>query len=126
MELVERFLGYVTFDTQSSETSGTHPSSPGQLVLARTLAEELRGLGARDVFVSEGGYVYATIPASADQADIPALGFLAHMDTSPDASGAQVKPRRVVYQGGVWPLEPRDGRLIRKSFRNSTGLSARS
>ena len=94
MELVERFLRYVTFDTQSLETSGTHPSSPGQLVLARALAEELRGLGAHDVFVSEGGYVYATIPASADQTGVPALGFLAHMDTSPDAPGAQVKPRR--------------------------------
>ena len=104
MELVERFLRYVTFDTQSSETSGTHPSSPGQLVLARALAEEMRGLGARDVFVSEGGYVYATIPASADQTGVPALGFLAHMDTSPDAPGAQVKPRRVVYQGGVLAL----------------------
>ena len=104
MKVIERFLKYVSFDTQSSETSGTHPSSAGQLVLARVLAEELRGLGARDVFVSEGGYVYATIPASADRADLPALGFLAHMDTSPDASGANVKPRRVVYAGGVLPL----------------------
>ena len=104
MDLIDRFLKYVSFDTQSSETSGTHPSSAGQLVLARVLVEELRGLGAREVFVSEGGSVYATIPASLDRTDLPALGFLAHMDTSPDASGANVKPRRVAYAGGVLPL----------------------
>lgn len=103
-KLIERFLKYVMYDTQSSETSGTHPSSEGQRVLAQVLAEELEELGAKDVFVSEGAYVYATIPASAGRETEEALGFLAHMDTSPDASGKNVKPKRVVYQGGVLPL----------------------
>lgn len=104
MNAIDRFLHYVTFDTQSSETSGTHPSSAGQLVLARALADELAARGARDVHLSETGYVYATIPASAGREGEPALGFLAHLDTSPAASGAHVKPARVVYAGGVLPL----------------------
>lgn len=104
MKLIERFLKYVSFDTQSSETSGMHPSSAGQIVLAKALADDLMALGARDVFVSETAYVYATIPASAGREEEPALGFLAHMDTAPDASGANVKPRRVVYSGGVLAL----------------------
>lgn len=102
--LLERFLRYVTFDTQSSETSGTHPSSSGQVVLANALAEELKALGAKDVQVSSGGYVYATLPASAGREGEPALGFLAHLDTAPDASGKGVKPRVVRYEGGVLPL----------------------
>lgn len=97
--LIERFLRYVSFDTESSETSGTHPSSPGQRVLADHLAAELTALGARDVFVSETSYVYATIPASAGREKEPALGFLAHLDTSPDAPGANVKPSRIVRDG---------------------------
>ena len=101
---VSRFLRYVTIDTQSSETSGTHPSSPGQTRFAHQLADELRGLGARDVFLSDDAYVYATIPASAGRETEPALGFLAHMDTSPDASGANVRPQCIRYAGGVIPL----------------------
>lgn len=104
MELIRRFLEYVSFDTQSSEESGTHPSTPGQTILARHLASELAALGAGGVMVTDGSYVYATIPASPARTGEPALGFLAHMDTSPDASGRDVKPRRVVYDGGVLPL----------------------
>lgn len=102
--IVNRFLKYVSFDTQSSETSGMHPSSEGQRVLARYLADELTALGAKDVYLSDTAYVYATIPASPGREGEPALGFLAHMDTSPDASGADVKPTRVIYQGGVLSL----------------------
>lgn len=102
--LIERFLKYVSYDTQSSETSGTHPSTEGQLVLAKAIASEVVQLGARDVFVSDGAYVYATIPATPGREGEPALGFLAHLDTSPDASGANVRPSRIVYPGGVWPL----------------------
>lgn len=98
-KLVERFLKYVKFDTQSSETSGTHPSSEGQRVLAEELKKELEAMGAKDVYLSELAYLYATIPASADRADAPALGFLAHLDTSPDASGKDVKPSVIMREG---------------------------
>ena len=104
MELIERFLKYVSYETTSSEASGLHPSSEGQRVMARELVRELTAMGAKDVYLSEGAYVYATIPASADrQADKP-LGLLAHMDTSSEASGKNVQPSRVVYSGGVLPL----------------------
>ena len=104
LKTIERFLRYVTVDTQSSETSATQPSTPGQAVFARQLAEELKALGAADVFLSDGACVYATIPASAGREGEAALGFLAHLDTSPEASGASVKPQRVVYRGGVLNL----------------------
>lgn len=97
--LLERFLRYVGFDTQSSDTSGAAPSTPNQLVLARHVAEELKRLGAADVYLSPGGVVYARLPASVGWEQVPALGFLAHFDTSPDASGANVKPRIVTFTG---------------------------
>ncbi|MCQ2392030.1 MAG: peptidase T [Kiritimatiellae bacterium] len=102
--MLSRFLTYVAFDTQSSEGSTALPSTPGQTILAKHLAQELTDLGAHDVYLSPDAYVYATIPASPDRAHEPALGFLAHMDTSPDASGAHVKPTRVTYTGGILPL----------------------
>ena len=104
MELIERFLKYVSYETTSSEASGLHPSSEGQRVMACELVRELTAMGVKDVYLSEGAYVYATIPASADRVADKPLGFLAHVDTSEAASGKDVKPRRVVYQGGVLPL----------------------
>lgn len=104
MDLIERFLDYVSFDTQSREDSTELPSTPGQLVLARHLHEQLIVLGAKGCHLSAGGYVYATIPATPGREDVPPLGFLAHMDTAPDASGKDVKPQRVTYTGGVLPL----------------------
>ena len=101
---LERFLRYVTFDTRSSDKTGTHPSTPGQLVFGAALADELRALGARDVRTTADGYVYATVPATPGREAEPALGFIAHLDTSPDASGAGVRPRIVRYGGGVLPL----------------------
>lgn len=98
-KLVERFIKYVQFDTESSETSGTHPSSEGQRVLAEELKRELEAMGAEDVHLSDTSYLYATIPASADRKHESALGFLAHLDTSPDASGKNVKPSIVTRDG---------------------------
>ena len=102
--LLRRFLRYVTFDTQSSPTSGTHPSTPGQLVFGHAIADELRALGAQDVRQTEDGYVYAAIPASPGRAGEAAIGFLAHLDTAAEASGADVRPQVVRYGGGILPL----------------------
>ena len=88
---VERFLEYVEIDTQSSEDSDTFPSTPGQLELQQKLFNELKALGLDDVVLDEHGYVFATVPATSDKDDIPIIGFLAHVDTSPEMSGAGVK-----------------------------------
>jgi len=122
MNLIDRFLNYVAFETQSSATSTLLPSTPGQLVLAEALADELTKLGAKDVFLSPAGYVYATIPSSLDRANEPALGFLAHMDTAPDASGKDVKPSVVEYKGGVLPLGSSGRALDPKMFPELTKL----
>jgi tripeptide aminopeptidase len=90
--VVERFLRYVTFDTQSTEGSASYPSTPKQLVLLDRLAEELRAIGLADVVRDAHGYVMATIPATTKKPNVPVIGFLAHVDTSPEASGANVKP----------------------------------
>src|SRR5436190_20379037 len=92
MTVLDRFLRYVRYDTQSDETSSTFPSTAKQLVLLRDLAAELRELGAADAAVDDCGYVMATIPATAGCSDVPAIGFIAHVDTSPEMSGANVKP----------------------------------
>ncbi len=88
---VELFLEYVKFDTQSSEGSDTFPSTPGQLVLLKRLHDELKELGLDDVFMDEFGYVFATVPATSEKQDVPVIGFLAHVDTSPEMSGQDVK-----------------------------------
>jgi tripeptide aminopeptidase len=91
MSLLDRFLRYVVIDTRSDERSTTLPSTPGQLVLMRILVEELRGLGLDDVVLDEHGYVMATIPATVTH-DVPVIGFVAHVDTSPEMSGTGVRP----------------------------------
>ena len=88
---VERFLEYVKFDTQSVEGSDTFPSTPGQLVLLQRLHDELKSLGLADVTLDPHGYVFATVPATSLKADVPVIGFLAHVDTSPEMSGQGVK-----------------------------------
>src|SRR5437763_16154304 len=90
--VVERFLRYVTFDTQSREESETYPSTPGQLVLADRLVAELRDIGLADAARDSNGYVIATIPATTRKTNVPVIGFIAHVDTSPEVSGAGVKP----------------------------------
>ena len=88
---VERFLDYVKIDTQSREGSDTYPSTPGQLDLLRLLQAQCAGLGLADVTMDEHGYVFATIPANSDKRDVPMIGFIAHVDTSPEMSGRDVK-----------------------------------
>jgi tripeptide aminopeptidase len=89
---LERFLRYVTIDTRSDELSTTTPSTPGQWILLRLLVEELKDIGVSDVSIDEFGYVMATIPATSTKEGIPAIGFLAHVDTSPEMPGHGVKP----------------------------------
>jgi len=100
MTVVERFLKYVTFGTQSSETSGTTPSTPGQRVFAEALVKELNELGLEEISIDEHSYVMASLPANTDDASIPTIGFISHLDTSPDMAGENVKPRIVTYEGG--------------------------
>jgi tripeptide aminopeptidase len=89
--VLERFLRYVQYDTQADEDSTSYPSTSKQLVLLRDLAEELRSLGLRDAAMDDHGYVTATIPATSSK-QVPTIGFIAHVDTSPDVTGANVKP----------------------------------
>ncbi|MDH4018694.1 MAG: peptidase T, partial [Xanthomonadales bacterium] len=90
-DCVERFLEYVKIDTQSREDSDTFPSTPGQLVLLQRLRDELKALGLEDVVMDQHGYVFATVPATSEKQDVPVIGFLAHVDTSPEMSGEGVK-----------------------------------
>lgn len=100
MKASERFLQYVLFDTTSCEENPHCPSTANQLTFANRLVEELHTLGVEDARVDENGYVYGSLPANCET-DAPALGFISHMDTSPDASGAGVKPHIVKnYDGG--------------------------
>ena len=109
---LERFLRYVRIDTQSADESETYPSTAKQLDLARLLAEELRALGMAEVQMDKYGYVTATLPANIE-ASVPVVGFLAHMDTSPAASGADVKPRVVEnYDGQDIVLNPEKNILL--------------
>lgn len=109
MTIVERFLKYVSFDTQSAEDSETTPSTEKQWILARYLKEELEGIGLTEVEIDEHAYVYATLPANTDK-PLPTVGFIAHMDTSPDCSGKDVKPRIVKdYDGGDIVLDEAAG-----------------
>ncbi len=101
MELKDRFLKYVSFDTQSSEQSETFPSTDKQLVLLNYLNEEMKALGLSDVVTDKYGYTMGTIPASKGCESVPTIGFIAHVDTSPDMSGKDIKPRIIEdYQGG--------------------------
>lgn len=109
MDLIERFLNYVSFDTQSSETGTTTPSTQKQLVFAEYLKKELNSLDFDDVYLDNNGYLYATLPANTDK-KTPTVGFISHYDTSPDCSGANIKPRIVKnYDGKNITLCEQDG-----------------
>lgn len=109
MTLTERFLKYVSFDTQSSEDATTCPSTEKQLRLAEYLRDELTALGLTEVELDAHGYLYATLPANTAK-PVPTIGFIAHMDTSPDASGKDVRPRIVkAYDGGDIILDAEAG-----------------
>lgn len=104
MTVIERFLKYVIFDTQSDESTGVTPSTPKQMVFAQYLKTELEELGLKDISLDENGYLFATLPSNVDH-EVPVVGFIAHMDTSPDMSGENVKPRIVEkYDGKDIPL----------------------
>lgn len=99
-QIVNRFLKYVSFDTQSDEASSSTPSTEKQFRLAEYLVEELRAVGLEEVEMDTQGYVYATLPSNVEHA-VPTIGFIAHIDTSPDASGANVQPRIVQNYDGT-------------------------
>ena len=98
MELTERFLKLVSYPTTSDEGSETCPSTPGQLVLARAIVEDMRAMGIADAYVDDHGYVYGTVPATGEG---PTIGLIAHMDTAPDAKGDDIRARITEpYKGG--------------------------
>ena len=100
MNITERFLKYVSFTTTSDDNTKMTPSTPGQMIFAQYLVEELKSIGLQEVDLDSNGYVMATLPANTDKA-IPVIGFVSHMDTSPDMSAKNVKPRIVSnYDGG--------------------------
>lgn len=99
MSVVERFLRYVKYDTQSDPHSRLHPSSPGQMEFARVLCEEMREVGLQDVSVDEYGYVMGFLPSNMER-ETPAVGFIAHMDTSPELSGKNVNPQIIANYAG--------------------------
>lgn len=106
MNLTERLINYTKFDTQSAEDSQTVPSTPKQLIFAEYLKKELEDEDFEDVEMDEKGYIYATLPANTKK-EIPTIGFISHYDTSPDASGADIKARIVSnYDGGDIELSP--------------------
>lgn len=100
MNVQDRFLKYVKYDTQSDEYSSTVPSTAKQLVLANALVDEMKSIGIEDAHVDEFGVVYGTIPKTCDS-EVKTIGFIAHMDTSPDMSGENVKPRIVSSYDGT-------------------------
>ncbi len=99
MTLLDRFLRYVSFDTQSDPASKTYPSTKGQLALLQLLADEMRQMGVADVAMNEHGYVTGTIPPTAGCESEPTIGFFAHVDTSPDAPGKNIKPQLIDLEG---------------------------
>ncbi len=101
MDIVDRFLKYVSFCTTSDENTGMTPSTPGQMEFAGFLADELKSIGLKDVSLDSNGYIMATLESNLPSgSQVPVIGFIAHMDTSPDASGKHVQPRIVkAYDG---------------------------
>lgn len=97
--LVKRFLHYVSFDTQSDELTNMTPSTPGQMFFAKELEKELRHIGLTDISLDDNGYLMATLPANCEK-ELPTIGFIAHLDTSPDCSGRKVSPRIVEKYDG--------------------------
>lgn len=99
MNVVDRFIKYVKFDTESNTTTGTTPSTPGQLILAQELKKELDEIGLQDISLDSNGYLMATLPSNTNK-QVPTIGFVAHMDTSPDLTGKNVNPRIVKSYDG--------------------------
>ena len=113
--VTDKFLRYVSYETTSDENSTTHPSNLQELVLLRQLVEEMKQMGIADASIDEYGYVMGTIPSNLDH-EVPALGFIAHVDTSPDASGRDIKPQFIRnYDGSDIPLKGVPGLALRVS-----------
>lgn len=111
-EVVNRFIKYVKFDTESNTETGLTPSTPGQMVLAREIEKELREMGLEDISLDDNCYLMATLPANTDK-DLPSIGFIAHLDTSPDLTGANVNPRIVEnYDGKIIVLNSEKNILL--------------
>ena len=120
--VTERFLRYVSFDTQSDENSTTCPSTAKQKLLAAALVEEMKEMGIQDARMDEFGYVYGTVPGDPS---LPTIGLIAHMDTSPDASGADIRAKIVEYTGADVCLNEEKGIFLREkdypSLKNHHG-----
>ncbi len=112
MQAHERLLRYVTFDTQSNEASETCPSTPKQRVFGQSLVEEMKAMGIADAHMDPDGYLYGTVPGDPG---LPTIGLIAHMDTSPDCSGANIRPRIVAYSGGDLVLHEAQGIVMREA-----------
>lgn len=113
MTLIDRFLKYVKFDTQSDELTNMTPSTPGQMIFARQLETELRELGLTEITLDDNGYLMATLPSNISDKKVPTVGFIAHLDTSPDMSGRHVNPRVVEkYDGGDIVLNKADNIVL--------------
>lgn len=115
MNVVDRFLQYVKFDTQSDELTNMTPSTPGQMIFAQHLEKELHELGFEEITLDENGYLMATLPSNIDK-EVPTIGFIAHLDTSPDMSGRHVNPRVVEnYDGNDIILNTEKGVVLSPS-----------
>ncbi|MBD5276132.1 MAG: peptidase T [Bacteroides sp.] len=113
MTIVDRFLDYVKFDTQSDELTNLTPSTPGQMIFARHLRDVLEGMGLKDITLDDNGYLMATLPGNITDRKVPTIGFIAHLDTSPDMSGRNVKPRIVRdYDGCAITLNDEQGIVL--------------
>ncbi len=110
--MLQRFLKYVAFDTESNDNATCVPTTEGQFVFARFLEQELKGMGLQDVLLDEKGYLYATLPANCNR-ELPTIGFISHVDTSPDMSGKNVRPRVVEnYPGGDIVLDAKENIVL--------------
>ena len=110
--VIDRFLRYVSFDTCPDENSETCPSTAKQKILGAALVEEMKAMGIADAYMDENGYVYGTVPGDPD---LPTIGLIAHMDTAPDLSGADVKPRIVPFDGSDIVLNKELGYVLREA-----------
>ena len=115
MNVVDRFLQYVKFDTQSDELTNLTPSTPGQMIFAQHLEKELQNMGLENISLDENGYLMATLPGNCGK-KVPTVGFIAHLDTSPDMSGRHVTPRIIeCYDGGDITLNAEKGIVLSPS-----------
>ena len=115
-KLIERFIKYIKIDSQSDPDSTTTPSTEKQWDIARVLVEDLKQIGMQDVEIDSHGYVYATLPSNMDK-DVPTIGFIAHYDTAPDYSGADVNPQFIdSYDGSDIVLNEEKGLILSPSY----------